>query len=285
MKISSACIPCLARQLIEISEESTQSLADEQKIIKAGLKILGSLEFNQTAPEIAYEIHQVAKKITKIQDPYKNLKKEYNLIAQKIYDRIIEEKWMEKAEDKFDLACRLAIAGNIIDFSVGLNLTEKEILDSVEKSIETPLWGKGTQSLQKAILSANQILFIADNAGEIIFDKFLLDQLPLEKVIFAVKGQAIVNDATLEDAQVAGITKKVKVIDNGFGAQGTILSQCSESFLNYFERADLIISKGQANYETLSDRQDKNIFYLMRAKCSVIANSLGCQPMDYVLTC
>lgn len=285
MKISSACIPCLARQLIEISEESTQSLADEQKIIKAGLKILGSLEFNQTAPEIAYEIHQVAKKITKIQDSYKNLKKEYNLIAQKIYDRIIEEKWMEKAEDKFDLACRLAIAGNIIDFSVGLNLTEKEILDSVEKSIETPLWGKGTQSLQKAILSANQILFIADNAGEIIFDKFLLDQLPLEKVIFAVKGQAIVNDATLEDAQVAGITKKVKVIDNGFGAQGTILSQCSESFLNYFERADLIISKGQANYETLSDRQDKNIFYLMRAKCSVIANSLGCQPMDYVLTC
>lgn len=285
MKISSACIPCLARQLIEISEESTQSLADEQKIIKAGLKILGSLEFNQTAPEIAYEIHQVAKKITQIQDPYKNLKKEYNLIAQKIYDRIIEEKWMEKAEDKFDLACRLAIAGNIIDFSVGLNLTEKEILDSVEKSIETPLWGKGTQSLQKAILSANQILFIADNAGEIIFDKFLLDQLPLEKVIFAVKGQAIVNDATLEDAQVAGITKKVKVIDNGFGAQGTILSQCSESFLNYFERADLIISKGQANYETLSDRQDKNIFYLMRAKCSVIANSLGCQPMDYVLTC
>lgn len=285
MKISSACIPCLARQLIEISEESTQSLADEQKIIKAGLKILGSLEFNQTAPEIAYEIHQVAKKITKIQDPYKNLKKEYNLIAQKIYDRIIEEKWMEKAEDKFDLACRLAIAGNIIDFSVGLNLTEKEILDSVEKSIETPLWGKGTQSLQKAILSANQILFIADNAGEIIFDKFLLDQLPLEKVIFAVKGQAIVNDATLEDAQVAGITKKVKVIDNGFGAQGTILSQCSESFLNYFERADLIISKGQANYETLSDRQDKKIFYLMRAKCSVIANSLGCQPMDYVLTC
>lgn len=285
MKISSACIPCLARQLIEISEESTQSLADEQQIIKAGLKILGSLEFNQTAPEIAYEIHQVAKKITKIQDPYKNLKKEYNLIAQKIYDRIIEEKWMEKAEDKFDLACRLAIAGNIIDFSVGLNLTEKEILDSVEKSIETPLWGKGTQSLQKAILSANQILFIADNAGEIIFDKFLLDQLPLEKVIFAVKGQAIVNDATLEDAQVAGITKKVKVIDNGFGAQGTILSQCSESFLNYFERADLIISKGQANYETLSDRQDKNIFYLMRAKCSVIANSLGCQPMDYVLTC
>lgn len=285
MKISSACIPCLARQLIEISEESTQSLADEQKIIKAGLKILGSLEFNQTAPEIAYEIHQVAKKITQIQDPYKNLKKEYNLIAQKIYDRIIEEKWMEKAEDKFDLACRLAIAGNIIDFSVGLNLTEKEILDSVEKSIETPLWGKGTQSLQKAILSANQILFIADNAGEIIFDKFLLDQLPLEKVIFAVKGQAIVNDATLEDAQVAGITKKVKVIDNGFGAQGTILSRCSESFLNYFERADLIISKGQANYETLSDRQDKNIFYLMRAKCSVIANSLGCQPMDYVLTC
>ena len=285
MKISSACIPCLARQLIEISEESTQSLADEQKIIKAGLKILGSLEFNQTAPEIAYEIHQVAKKITQIQDPYKNLKKEYNLIAQKIYDRIIEEKWMEKAEDKFDLACRLAIAGNIIDFSVCLNLTEKEILDSVEKSIETPLWGKGTQSLQKAILSANQILFIADNAGEIIFDKFLLDQLPLEKVIFAVKGQAIVNDATLEDAQVAGITKKVKVIDNGFGAQGTILSRCSESFLNYFERADLIISKGQANYETLSDRQDKNIFYLMRAKCSVIANSLGCQPMDYVLTC
>ena len=127
-------------------------------------------------------------------------------------------------------------------------------------------------------------MYIGDNSGEIIFDKFLLENLPLSKVTYVVKGGPIVNDATMEDAISTGLVDLVKVIDNGHSAQGTILKDCSSAFINEFDKADLIISKGQANFETLSSIEDKTIFYLLRAKCSSVAHAIGCNRMDYVLT-
>src|SRR5690606_14039898 len=124
----------------------------------------------------------------------------YNNIALEIYNRIIQEKWLEKADDSFDVACRLAIAGNIIDFSVGLTLEYPDVVKSVEDSIKHDIFGTGSTTLKEAVERANNIMYIADNSGEIIFDKFLLMHLPLDKVTFVVKGGPIVNDATMEDA-------------------------------------------------------------------------------------
>lgn len=284
MKISRECISCLARQAVEIAEEATSSVTMQEEIIKRSLQELGKMDFNETAPEIAFRMHQHAKKITDINDPYKRLKEQYNEIAKEIYDRIIDEKWLDKAEDSFDMACRLAIAGNIIDFSVGLNLGPSDIVKSVEDSMKHDIFGVGSAALKKAVKESENILYIADNAGEIIFDKFLLENLPRHKVTYVVKGGPIVNDATMEDAISTGVTNLVKVIDNGHSAQGTILKDCSSSFKEAFSKADLIISKGQANFETLNGIRDKNIFYLLRAKCSSVAFAIGCKQMDYVLT-
>ena len=284
MKISRECISCLARQAVEIAEEITENEILQEKIIRKSLEELSKINFDETAPEIGFKMHQYAKDITGIKDPYKNLKKEYNKIAEEIYNRIIEEKWIENAEDPFDMACRLAISGNIIDFSVGLSLEYSDIVKSVYDSVKKDIFGTGSSDLQKAVKDAENIMYIADNSGEIIFDKFLINQLPLSKVTYVVKGGPIVNDATMEDAISSGVSDLVKVIDNGYSAQGTILKNCSEVFLKEFENADLIISKGQANFETLSDIRDKNIFYLLRAKCSSVAKVLGCKKMDYVLT-
>lgn len=284
MKVSRECIHCLARQAVEIAEEATSNLAIQEEIIKRSLKELGEMDFNETAPEIAFRMHQHAKNITGIYDPYERLKEQYNEIAKEIYDRINEEKWLENAEDPFDMACRLAIAGNIIDFSVGLKLKPSDILKSVEDSINHDIFGRGTTAFRKAIEKSKKIMYIADNSGEIIFDKFLLKKLPMEKVTYVVKGGPIVNDATMKDAISTGVVDLVKVIDNGHSAQGTILKDCSSEFINEFNEADLIISKGQAIFETLSDFKGKNIFYLLRAKCSSVATSLGCKQMDYVLT-
>ena len=284
MKISRECIHCLARQAVEIAEEATEDTKMQETIIKNALKELSDMNFDETAPEIAFRMHQHAKHLTGIEDPYENLKQRYNDIANALYDKIQAEKWIENAEDPFDMACRLAIAGNIIDFSVGLELKTEDIIKSVEDSVKCVLHGSGSAALKQAISTANNIMYIADNAGEIIFDKFLLEQMPREKVTFVVKGGPIVNDATMADAISTGVATLVSVIDNGHSAQGTILKDCSESFVAAFERTDLVISKGQANFETLSDRKDKDIFYLLRAKCRSVANEIGCHRMDFVLT-
>lgn len=284
MKISRECIHCLARQAVEIAEESTSNVTMQEEIIKKSLKELGEMNFNETAPEIAFRMHQHAKNITKIIDPYARLKEQYNEIAKGIYEKIIDEKWLDNAEDRFDMSCRLAIAGNIIDFSVGLKLEHSDVVRSVEDSIKHDIFGTGTAALREAVEKSNNIMYIADNAGEIIFDKFLLENLPLNKVTYVVKGGPIVNDATMQDAVSTGIVNLVKVIDNGHAAQGTILKDCSNAFKSEFSKADLIISKGQANFETLSDIKDKTIFYLLRAKCSSVASAIGCKQMDYVLT-
>ncbi len=283
MKISHECIHCLARQAVEIAEEATSNIEMQEEIIKSSLKELGEMDFNETAPEIAFRMHQHAKNITGVKDPYLKLKKQYNDIAKEIYDKITKEKWLEEAEDRFDMCCRLAIAGNIIDFSVGLKLEKLDIVKSVKESIKHDIFGAGTTALREAVKKAKYIMYIADNSGEIIFDKFLLENLPMEKVTYVVKGGPIVNDATMDDAISTGVIDLVKVIDNGHSAQGTILKDCSSRFKSEFSKADLIISKGQANFETLSDIKDKNIFYLLRAKCSSVASAIGCKPMDYVL--
>ncbi|AOT70562.1 damage-control phosphatase ARMT1 family protein [Geosporobacter ferrireducens] len=284
MKISRECIHCLARQAVEIAEEATSDVTMQEAIIKRSLRELGEMDFNETAPEIAFRMHQHAKDIAGINDPYLRLKEQYNEIAKAIYDRITEEKWLDKAENTFDMACRLAIAGNIMDFSVGLRLEPSDIVKSVEDSIKHDIFGTGTAALREAVEKSERIMYIADNAGEIIFDKFLLKNLPVDKVTYVVKGEPIVNDATMEDAISTGVVDLVKVIDNGHSAQGMVLKDCSSTFKDEFSKADLIISKGQANFETLSDIKDKTIFYLLRAKCSSVAAAIGCKHMDYVLT-
>lgn len=284
MKISRECIHCLARQAVEIAEEATRDAAMQEEIIKRALKELADMDFNETAPEIAFRMHQHAKKITGIDDPYAGLKERYNEIARELYDRITAEKWLDTAEDSLDMACRLAIAGNIIDFSVGLDIKQSDIVKSVEDSVRHDIFGTGTAALREAIERSDNIMYIADNSGEIIFDKFLLEKLPRSKVTYVVKGGPIVNDATMQDAISSGVADLIRVIDNGHSAQGTILKACSDKFRSEFNKADLIISKGQANYETLSHIKGKKIFYLMRAKCSAVASDIGCKPMDYVLT-
>jgi uncharacterized protein with ATP-grasp and redox domains len=129
---------------------------------------------------------------------------------------------------------------------------------------------------------AEKILDLADNAGEIVFDRLLIEQLPTEKVTLVVKGEPVINDATMEDAKVAGLTEIVKVIDNGSDAPGTIMESCSQRFLEHFEDSDLVIAKGQGNYETLS-RVDKNIFFILKAKCPVIARDLGCKVGEMII--
>ena len=126
------------------------------------------------------------------------------------------------------------------------------------------------------------MLYLADNAGEIVFDWLLLEQMPVEKVTVAVRGSPVLNDATIADTQAAGIPGLVELIDNGSDAPGTILDDCSAEFRRRFDRTDLIIAKGQGNYETLNE-VEKDIFFVLKAKCPVIARDLDCHVGSLIL--
>jgi len=138
------------------------------------------------------------------------------------------------------------------------------------------------ESFRKTVTEAQNILYLSDNAGEIVFDKLLIEQLGPEKVTLAVKARPVLNDATAEDAGAAGLIDLVEVIDTGDDAPGTILETCSGVFRYFFEAADVVIAKGQGNYESLSD-VDKNIFFMLKAKCPVIAEHLGCEVNQMIL--
>jgi len=180
-----------------------------------------------------------------------------------------------------ETAVRLAIAGNIIDLGVKTSIKESNVEKVIRDCLTADFDNQQVEGFRNAVSRAEKIFYLADNAGEIVFDRLLIEQLPAEKVTVVVKGSPVINDATMEDAEFAGLTEMVEVIDNGSDAPGTILKTCSRIFRNRFEEADLIIAKGQGNYETLSD-VDKNIFFVLKAKCPVIARDLGCEVGEMI---
>lgn len=274
----------MVRQAVEVAEIMTDDKALQEKIIKGGLAQVNKINFTETAPEIARGLHNFVKVVTDNPDPYKALKDLYNRIAEELVEELKLESLITESDNAFDTACRLSIAGNIIDFGVGIDIDKSGVHRSIDESLTSPIVGGSTDLLKAHVEKSNKILFLTDNAGEIVFDKLLMRQLPMDRVTYVVKGGPIVNDATMEDAVDVGMTELVKVIDNGLDGQGTILQECSQAFLQAFEAADLILAKGQANYETLSDLNDPRIFYLLRAKCQSIADDIGCPKGAFVVT-
>ncbi len=282
MKVKYDCISCLSRQFVTLASKVTEEESKQHEIIAYGLKTLGEKAFVSMAPEITGKVCAYASEVTGVEDPYYSEKKEYNSIAFDIIDKLsLKEKVLE-SDNPFDTAVRLSIAGNIIDFSVGYDIDESTVEKSVQMSLDTPLYGTTTDQLREAIANAKKVLFLCDNSGEIVFDQLLVSLLPKRKITYVVKGGPIVNDATMEDAITTGMDQMVTVIETGSRIQGTLLSDCHDEFKSYFNEADLIISKGQANFETLS-QVNKNIYFLLRAKCQCIADEIGCQKNDFVI--
>jgi len=170
-----------------------------------------------------------------------------------------------ESQDPFGLAVRLSIAGNVIDLGVDGGITESIARQSIKNTLHEPFEGD-TNELKQSIDAADRILYLADNAGEIVFDRLLIEQMPTDRVTLVVRGGPILNDATIEDARSAGMCELVEVIDNGSDAPGTVLEDCSEAFRKRFAQANLVISKGQGNFETLSDNQ-ANISFMFKVKC------------------
>ncbi|ADC88974.1 protein of unknown function DUF89 [Thermocrinis albus DSM 14484] len=217
----------------------------------------------------AYHIQRLVKEVTGVEDPFYQVKKVSNRVALKL----LQELSQLPTEDPLERAIKLSGAGNAVDFAIAqqLDLEErvKEILNTEPALFEYPLF---LERLQKA----EKVLIIGDNAGEIVLDRLLVEELIKrgKEVIYAVKGAPILNDALMEDAEEAGLTSLCRVVSNGSDRVGTVLEDCSQEFRRLFQEAHLVISKGQANFETLS-KADREIFFLLTVKCLPIERETG----------
>lgn len=236
---------------------------------------------DETNPYLATAIHRIARKKLHKTDLFEKEKREANELLLGLYQ--VWKDIIEKSDNPFYTAAKLAVVGNIIDY--GAHTVERDIVSQIHTLSEKELAIDKTEELSEKIKAAKSILYLGDNNGEIVFDKLFLETINHPNVTFVVRGKPVINDVTIDDAKHVGIDSLCRVISNGFDAPSTLLEYCSDEFIEEFEKTDLIISKGQGNFEGLMDENRENLFFMLMAKCNPMAELLGVKKGDLVVQC
>jgi len=288
MKTYLDCIPCFYRQALDAARIAGTDEIKQKQIVDKISQLIPDFPLEASPPEMGREIYSLVGKISGVKDPFKEIKENSNKFALKLYPKLKQE--INNSEDGLLTALKLSIIGNIIDYGAKNSLdVPKEINYLFQGNFKTDNKNNSIifkyKQFKEALNEVDTLIYLADNAGEVVFDRLLIEELVKElgkEVIYVVKGKPIINDALIEDALFCGINRTAKVISSSSDAPGTLLKYCSPEFIRLYQKAELIISKGQGNYEALSE-EDRPIFFLFRAKCPVIAEDVGCNVGDMVL--
>ncbi|MCD6106949.1 MAG: DUF89 family protein [Caldisericaceae bacterium] len=271
MKAQLECIPCMMSQALRAAKAAT----NDKKLIREVLNRIGEEVKNihlekSTPPEAAIPVYQIVTDVTGVEDPYKNTKREHIKEALALYPLMMKK--VEQSKNPLKETVKIAIAGNAID--LGSRLDKIDITKEFERIENSLFYLDEFDAFEERIEKEKEILYLADNAGETVFDRPLIELLAKrnKKIYYAVKEKPIINDATRLDAELSGI--KEEIISTGSSVAGTILDYCSKEFVNFFAKATFIIAKGQGNYESLSNKKAP-IFFLFKAKCKPIAKETG----------
>lgn len=276
MKTYLDCIPCFFKQALF----ACRVVTDDEKKIKLVLDRIGAflpeIPLTSSPPETGREIYRIISEVTQVDDPFKEIKRESIRSALKLYPDL--KRRVLNSRTPLEITLRFAIAGNVIDFGANPDFILGHAIEEIFKK-DFAIYH--FTEFERTLKNAQKILYLADNAGETVFDRILIEEIS-RPVIYAVRGKPVINDATVEDAIQSGLDEVATIISSGCDAPGTILARCTDDFLSHFYSADLIISKGQGNYETLSSEK-RPIFYLLKAKCPLIAQDLKVRNGDIVL--
>lgn len=276
MEIFLDCLPCVLRQVLEASRMATDKPEIQAKIMEKSVMILADYKSYRCSPDIVKDMHQVVKHLTGVSDPYKTIKERDMNAARKVEPFL--KHYLDQKQNELYWVLKIAATGNIIDSAIYRDM-------NVESSIEIELAKEFSicdiSALEEILKTAKSILIIGDNAGETVFDRVLTEYFAGYKITYAVRSEPIINDATLQDAYDSGLNDCADIITTGCGAPGAVLNQCGTEFLSAFNSADIVISKGQGNFEALSDCQ-RPVFFLLKAKCAMIAARLSVNLNDYV---
>ena len=271
MRTSLDCLICFMRQARSLGLRASDDLGMQRQLLDKAGQFIASVNTDLAPPENSGRLYPLLAKTLGTSDPFIQVKKESNALALSLREEIRQR--IAQAEDSLLAAVRAAIGGNIIDYG---SLHSFDAVETMRHCFEQEFVIDDFPALQQTISRKGQkVLYLCDNCGEIIFDGLLIEQLTQKgcEVTAVVRDAPIINDATLADAQACGLDQLCPVISSGTSCPGTPLSQCSPEFLAHFQAADIIISKGMGNFESLSEVAAP-IFFLFTVKCTEVARHL-----------
>lgn len=276
MELFLDCLSCALRQVLDASRMATKDKALQRAIMAESIEKLSDFESHSCAPDLVRDLHQIVKAKTGVSDPYRSIKENDIAMAKQVtplLNQLLEEK-----EGSLYWALKIAATGNVLDSAI---YRQHDFTGILKNELHKEFMRCDDERLNEKLKTAKRILIIGDNAGETVFDRVLLARLKTYSLTYAVRSAPIINDATEEDAYRSGLGDYAKIISTGCNAPGAFLKECNETFLNEFTAADVIISKGQGNFEALSDECGE-IFFLLKAKCPMIAERLNVPLLAYV---
>ena len=283
MRTHLECIPCFIKQSLEAARMATDDEGIQTEVLREVMKHFQKVTFTNSPPELSREVHKIIRDITGSKDPYKKVKDKSNELAKKDYSYL--KKLVIESDDPLLMAIKLSIVGNVIDFGTTNRFNVNDMIDNaIKQEFDTSSYPQ----FKRALEQSETILFIADNTGEIFFDRLLLEEFAKKqkKITYVVKANPIINDALTGDAEFAGIDKLATTIEGDSGQKlsspGMILSYASDNFLEIFESSDLVLSKGQGNYEGLSD-VDREVFFMLVVKCPLVAQDISSEVGKLIL--
>jgi len=276
-KAKPACLPCVLQQVLQTARRVSDDDWFHTKVLKQAMQVLPDLDMDRSPAEITFEVLQKISKNLGSADPFAAGKADAN---RRMLDLLPELRGLlGRGKVRLVNAVKLAVAGNVMDPGI---VNRIDVREEIERVMSMDLAIDDTDDLSAALRSAKSVMYILDNAGEIAFDRLLIEELKDRDVTAVVRAAPVLSDVTLEDAEMVGLTEIAEVIDPGAPMLGVVLSQASESFVKAFEAADVVVSKGQANFETLAG-SERDIFHILRVKCECVAEYLGIRDGDAIL--
>lgn len=274
MRMSVDCLPCYLQQALRVARLHGCDENLQLTVVNEVAKLLPKMDFGVTPPENSIKVYETISQMMGCKDLYYSQKKQANREALALLPRLREE--IRRSQQPLETALRLAIGGNIIDYGTSTSFS----LETAFERCRTmpPVIDHLPFLIQQveALHEGSEVLYLVDNCGEIVYDSLVMERLAYKglRVTVAVKESPIINDALYDDAVEVGLDTFCTIISNGTTCPGTPLSRCSSQFLNIFNKADLIIAKGQGNFETLS-MVDRDLFFLLTVKCPVVGQHLA----------
>lgn len=278
MHITLDCIPCIVNSFVRLVNNGLLPEEKKEPAMRSVLTFLAKADYRKSPPALGREMHRVIRAALNNPDPYKDIKEKYNKM---MLDRWSEFRDMvDNAEEPFDIALRLAMAGNVIDFGPQNQLN---IMDTIDRVIHADLAIDDSQSLRRDLDRAQSVLYVGDNCGEIVLDKLFIEAIGHPDMTLAVRDTPVLNDATLEDAYMIGMDKHASLITTGDDAPGAVWETASQSFKDRLRSADVVLAKGQGNLEGLIEIEAP-IYYILVVKCPLIGKRLGVETGDFVVS-
>lgn len=282
MKSYLDCLPCFVRQALDSCRKVSSDEVKIGGILEKTLAYLSSADLGQPPPVIGAAVHRILRQELGNADPYREIKKRSTEKGLELAEEAC--RMIDSSHDPFASAVRFAIAGNILDFGAKTAWDENIITDSFRMALNKNIANDKTSVLRDKLEKASTVLVLGDNAGEAVFDNILIRRFPGKAAVYyAVKGSPVINDVTEEDARDAGIHETSRIVSNGTDIPGTSIPDTTEEFKALFRTADVVISKGQGNFETLLD-ESREIFFLLQIKCRSLARRNSFTVGDWIVT-